>query len=121
MVHWAIMRRAPYTLLVDYFDCEDRLLNDAGHLQHLLDTWQGNAPSPLAGSGGHVYQPQGISRLLVTGNARLLLHTWPEYGRASLDVLTWAAEPEARAFGDFVGREMGARQIQMRAYERHPD
>lgn len=106
----------PACFLIDYFGCDAAALDDAGYLARVLQAWGGQ----VTRDGGHVYEPQGVSRVLVADNARLLLHTWPEHGSASLDIWSWGLAGNLQAFADYVGRELQAQAAETRAVDRRP-
>lgn len=41
----------------------------------------------------HRFEPQGVSLIVLGARVRAVLHTWPEHGRATLDVSTSRSEP----------------------------
>ena len=68
----------------------------------------------------HRFQPQGVSLLLLGPQLRLALHTWPERGLATLDVLG----PEAELLGlvvEGVAQRLGCTAHELQTFTRRGD
>ena len=65
----------------------------------------------------HRFQPQGVSLVLLGPQLRLALHTWPERGLATLDVLA----PQAELLGlvvEGVAQRLGCAAHELRTFTR---
>ena len=81
-------------ILCDMWGCEG--LEDADLAESALQeaTRAGNAT--LIRSFVHRFSPHGITALALIAESHVALHTWPEYGYASVDIFTCGdADPEA--------------------------
>ena len=81
-------------ILCDMWGCEG--LEDADLAESALQeaTRAGNAT--LIRSFVHRFSPHGLTALALIAESHVALHTWPEYGYASVDVFTCGdADPEA--------------------------
>ena len=64
------------------------ILNDAGYLADLLKRAIEYAGLTLLSVHTHKYEPQGVTVLAIIAESHLMIHTWPEYGYASVDIYT---------------------------------
>lgn len=71
-----------------------RALNQAKDLQKILTRVLAAEGLELTRWLQHQFAPQGVSLLGFGAYGRIALHTWPEYGRATLDL--WTCTPRGR-------------------------
>lgn len=75
-------------MLVEYSDCDGKVLDDPRHLEALMS-------EAARAAGGHVvatvfqpFAPQGVTGVVVIEESHLSIHTWPEHGYAAVDFFT---------------------------------
>jgi S-adenosylmethionine decarboxylase len=75
-------------VLLDLWGVDPALLDDDVRLEaHLLEAAKA-ARCEVLGSLKHRFQPQGASVVVLVAESHLSVHTWPEHGYASVDILT---------------------------------
>ena len=70
----------------EVFKLPFQLLNDQAPLVRLLQSCSLRFDDSSAARQYKQFEPQGLSAVLVGSATRLVLHTWPELGVATLDV-----------------------------------
>jgi len=73
---------------VDFFDCDKLILNDTREIELLLEGAARASKATVVKSLFHKFNPYGVSGVIVISESHLAIHTWPEYGFASVDVFT---------------------------------
>jgi S-adenosylmethionine decarboxylase len=73
---------------VDFFDCDKHILNDPGEIEALLVAAAKAGKATVVKSLFHKFNPYGVSGVIVIAESHLAIHTWPEYGFASVDIFT---------------------------------
>lgn len=73
---------------VDFFDCDKVLLNDQDAIEKLMISAAKASKATVVKSLFHKFNPYGVSGVVVISESHLAIHTWPEYGFASVDVFT---------------------------------
>lgn len=73
---------------VDFFDCDKLILNDPDQIEALLVGAAKAGKATVIKSLFHKFNPYGVSGVVVIAESHLAIHTWPEYGFASVDVFT---------------------------------
>jgi len=63
-------------------------LNDRSTLEHALVESATKAGATVVQSVFHNFNPQGLSGVVVIAESHVAVHTWPEYGHASVDIFT---------------------------------
>ncbi len=79
-------------LIVELYGCDQALLNDATELEETMAAAARRAKATIVGASFHTFNPHGISGFIVIAESHLAVHTWPEYGFASLDIFTCGEE-----------------------------
>ena len=82
------MKTASRHLLVEYQDCDRRLLNNPSELKTILKAAAEAARATVVGEVFHTFSPQGVIGVVVIEESHLSIHTWPEYGYAAVDFYT---------------------------------
>jgi len=75
-------------LLVEFYGCDSKLLNDEKKLKAILETAADKCKATRIKTLFHKFNPQGISGIVIIAESHISIHTWPEYNVASVDIYT---------------------------------
>ena len=75
-------------IIVEYYDCAPEALNDVVHIEKSMEGAAKDAGATIINSTFHHFSPYGVSGVVVIQESHLAIHTWPEYGYASVDLFT---------------------------------
>ncbi len=75
-------------LLVELFGCDREVLQSKVAVETLLVEAAVAANVTIVQSVFHRYSPQGVTGVVLIEESHLSIHTWPEYGYASVDFYT---------------------------------
>ena len=75
-------------LLVELFGCDSEVLQSKVAVEKLLVKAALAANVTIVQSVFHRYSPQGVTGVVIIEESHLSIHTWPEYGYASVDFYT---------------------------------
>ena len=75
-------------LLVEYYDCDENILNDASRIEEAMTEAADQAGATIVNSIFHLFNPHGVSGVVVIAESHLAIHTWPEYRYAAADIFT---------------------------------
>ncbi len=75
-------------IIVEYYDCTPEILNDVTLIQESMEGAAEKAGATIINSTFHHFSPYGVSGVVVIEESHLAIHTWPEYGYASVDLFT---------------------------------
>jgi len=82
-------------VLADISGSTSELLDDAAGLENLLREAAIAAGATVLTAHHHSFEPQGASAIVVLAESHVSIHTWPEWGGATLDAYTCGgADPE---------------------------
>ncbi len=82
------MRSLGTHIVVEYFGCDPELLNDVVRIEEAMIQSARKAEATIINSTFHHFSPFGVSGVVVIQESHLAIHTWPEYGFASVDIFT---------------------------------
>lgn len=75
-------------LVIELYRCAAEKLNDVMHIEQSMIDAAKESGATVLNSTFHHFQPFGVSGVVVIQESHLAIHTWPEYGFASLDLFT---------------------------------
>ena len=75
-------------ILVEYYNCNENILNDHKLIEEHMVAAAKKAKATVVESVFHMFNPYGVSGAVVISESHLTIHTWPEYGYASVDLFT---------------------------------
>ena len=75
-------------IIVEYYNCSSELLNDVVHIEKSMEGAAEDSGATIINSTFHHFSPYGVSGVVVIQESHLAIHTWPEYGYASVDIFT---------------------------------
>jgi S-adenosylmethionine decarboxylase len=79
-------------LVVELYNCDSKILNDVHKVETIMVDAAKHAHARIVDVVFHTFNPHGISGVIVIAESHLAIHTWPEFGFASIDVYTCGTE-----------------------------
>jgi len=75
-------------IIVEFYGCDPDIMNDVSHIEQSMLKAATDANATVINSTFHHFSPFGVSGVIVIQESHLAIHTWPEYGFASMDIFT---------------------------------
>jgi S-adenosylmethionine decarboxylase proenzyme len=75
-------------LLVELYQCDSRVIGDVRKIEEIMVGAAKAAKATIVDVVFHNFNPNGISGVIVIAESHLAIHTWPEFGFASIDIYT---------------------------------
>jgi S-adenosylmethionine decarboxylase len=75
-------------LLLEVYDVEFNLLNDAISIQEAMERGIQRAKMTILNTFTHCFLPQGCTIVIALAESHVSCHTWPENGCIAIDVYT---------------------------------
>jgi len=75
-------------ILVEYYNCDVEVLKDHAVIEEYMKQAAIEANATIVTSCFHKFNPWGVSGAVIIQESHLTIHTWPEYGYASVDLFT---------------------------------
>jgi S-adenosylmethionine decarboxylase len=75
-------------LLLELKDCNREKINNLELIRDILCETAVQIGATIVNQAFYKFSPQGVSGVVVIAESHISIHTWPEYGYASVDVFT---------------------------------
>ena len=79
-------------LLTEFYGCDRETLNDPDRIKKIMEEAAITSGASIVQSVFHLFNPHGISGVVVIAESHLAIHTWPEYGYSAVDIFTCGEE-----------------------------
>lgn len=105
-------------LLVEYYDCSEDALNDCSFIEEIMNKAAILAGATVVEKVFHTFNPYGVSGTVVIAESHLAIHTWPEYGYASVDLFTCGDSVDPWIAFQFLKKNLRAKKAETREVRR---
>lgn len=95
-------------LLVDLYDGDPKILNDAQAIERLMVAAAEVADATVIHTAFHQFSPTGVSGVVVVQESHLAIHTWPERRFAAIDIFTCGDQMAPWRACDFLQKALKA-------------
>jgi len=96
------------------YECNRDVLADEAKLIHIVKEAVRIANSALLSIGAYRFGATGgITIFAVIAESHISIHTWPEYGFATVDVYTCGNHTDPEAAFDYIARELEAKRMEI--------
>lgn len=75
-------------ILIEYYGCDEEIIENNALIEQLMNEAAEKSGATIVNSVFHYFNPYGVSGAVIIEESHLTIHTWPEYGYASVDVYT---------------------------------
>ena len=75
-------------VLLELKGCDKDVLNNVDFPRDTLMAAAKDCGATIVGESFHQFSPYGVSGVVIIAESHLLIHTWPEYGYAAVDIFT---------------------------------
>ncbi len=98
-------------LMVEYYDCNSEILNDIKQIEILMNEATRKSGATIVNSIFHMFNPYGVSGVVVIAESHLAIHTWPEHNYAAVDVFTCGNTVDPWKAFEFLKEKLGAKKF----------
>ncbi|MBU5677532.1 adenosylmethionine decarboxylase [Alkaliphilus sp. MSJ-5] len=97
-------------ILAEFYNCNLDTLNDHKLIEKYMVEAAKTANATVVTSNFHMFNPWGVSGVVVIQESHLTIHTWPEYGYASIDVFTCGGDVDPWLAFEYLKDKLDAEQ-----------
>lgn len=95
-------------ILVEYFGCDRKILNNLDSIKRFMDEAAIRSGATIVDNVFHLFNPHGVSGVVVIAESHLAIHTWPEYGYAAVDLFTCGETVDPWKAFEFLKEKLGS-------------
>ncbi len=105
-------------ILVEYYQCDRSILNDRRDIASAMVKAAELSGATVVEEIFHLFNPHGISGVVVIAESHLSIHTWPEYGYAAVDLFTCGDEIQPEKAFDYLKQRLAASSVSVMEVKR---
>lgn len=75
-------------VLAEFFECDPNILNSPNLIEKLMVEAALECGATIVQKCFHMFNPYGVSGVVIISESHLAIHTWPELGYAAVDLFT---------------------------------
>ena len=75
-------------VLAEFFECDPNILNNVDKVEKLMIEAALECGATVVQKCFHMFNPYGVSGVVIIAESHLAIHTWPELGYAAVDLFT---------------------------------
>lgn len=75
-------------ILAEFFDCNPNILNNLQLVEEKMTEAAVECGATVVEKCFHMFNPHGVSGVVIISESHLAIHTWPELGYAAVDLFT---------------------------------
>ena len=75
-------------VLAEFFECDPNILNNVTLVEKLMLEAALECGATVVQKCFHMFNPYGVSGVVIIAESHLAIHTWPELGYAAVDLFT---------------------------------
>lgn len=103
--------------LLNLYGCPFDILNDENIIVQMLTTAAGLCQATILNTASYKFDPQGVTAILMLAESHCSIHTWPEEGKAAVDIYTCSPiDPYVGCY--FIIQESGSTSHELRFVQR---
>ena len=95
-------------LLVEYYNCDNQILNNPKLIKKYMENAAKACQATIVESVFHLFNPHGVSGVVVIAESHISIHTWPEYSYASVDIFTCGNRVDPLKAYEFLRKKLKA-------------
>lgn len=105
-------------LLVEFYNCNPETLDQVDVIERHMNEAANACGATIVQSSFHRFEPYGVSGVVVISESHLAIHTWPEYGYASVDLFTCGDTVEPMVAYEYLKEALEAKGIEIQMLKR---
>ena len=95
-------------LLTEFYGCDRKTLNDSDRIKKIMEEAAITSGASIVQSVFHLFNPHGVSGVVVIAESHLTIHTWPEYRYSAVDIFTCGEEVDPWRAHHYLKEKLGA-------------
>ncbi|MBO5947550.1 S-adenosylmethionine decarboxylase proenzyme [bacterium] len=89
-------------ILAEFFGCNPNVLNNVELIKEKMTQAAIECGATVVETCFHMFNPYGVSGVVIISESHLAIHTWPELGYAAVDLFTCGEHCDPKVAYDFL-------------------
>ena len=83
-------------MTVEFYDCNPRIIEDSERVKKAFLTAAKDSGATVLDYSFHVFDPQGVSGVVIIAESHFAVHAWPEHNYAAVDLFTCSEDVDLK-------------------------
>jgi len=105
-------------VIAEFYNCDVDAIKDVKRVEEAMVGAANATNATIVDVVFHSFNPYGVSGVIVIAESHLAIHTWPEYGFASVDIYTCGEEVQPWKAYEFLEEAFKAQNISVMEMKR---
>ena len=99
-------------VLIEFYGCPSEVIENNALIEQHMRGAADYSGATIVESVFHHFNPYGVSGAVIIAESHLTIHTWPEYGFASVDVYTCGDSVNPWKAADYLSEKLQAKKTE---------
>ncbi len=96
-------------VLAEFFECDPNVLNSITKVEKYMIDAALECGATIVQKCFHMFNPYGVSGVVIISESHLAIHTWPELGYAAVDLFTCGSSCDPMVAYEFLKKKFNSR------------
>ena len=96
-------------VLAEFFECDPNVLNSITKVEKYMIDAALECGATIVQKCFHMFNPYGVSGVVIISESHLAIHTWPELGYAAVDLFTCGSSCDPMVEYEFLKKKFNSR------------
>lgn len=95
-------------VLAEFFECDPNILNSIDKVEKYMVDAALECGATIVQKCFHMFNPYGVSGVVIISESHLAIHTWPELGYAAVDLFTCGDKCDPKIAYEFLKKKFNS-------------
>ena len=97
-------------VLAEFFECDSNILNNVDKVEKFMVDAALECGATIVQKCFHMFNPYGVSGVVIISESHLAIHTWPELGYAAVDLFTCGTKCDPKIAYEFLKKQFNSKK-----------
>ncbi len=97
-------------VLAEFFECDPNTLNNIDRVEKYMVDAALECGATIVQKCFHMFNPYGVSGVVIISESHLAIHTWPELGYAAVDLFTCGSKCDPKVAYEFLKQKFSSKR-----------
>jgi len=97
-------------VLAEFFECDPNVLNNRDKIENYMVDAAIECGATVVQKCFHMFNPYGVSGVVIIAESHLAVHTWPELGYAAVDLFTCGSKCDPKVAYEFLKKKFNSKK-----------
>jgi len=97
-------------VLAEFFECDSNILNNIDKVEKYMVDAALECGATIVQKCFHMFNPYGVSGVVIISESHLAIHTWPELGYAAVDLFTCGTKCDPKVAYEFLKKKFNSKK-----------